>query len=203
MSTSQPIRDTQDLTALREFYLKDEPNMRNYVLICLGVNSALRISDLLELKWKDVYNFKDENFKKHLITYEKKTGKETWIAINENARNGLQEYMKFLKKISGEDYIFKGKNNGGHLSRSQAFRIIKHAAGELNLENGISCHSMRKTFGYYAWKYGTPPAVLMDIYNHSSYEITKRYLGIKQDDKDSVFLNVNLYYLLKENNKLN
>ena len=118
MSTSQPIRDTQDLTALREFYLKDEPNMRNYVLICLGVNSALRISDLLELKWKDVYNFKDENFKKHLITYEKKTGKETWIAINENARNGLQEYMKFLKKISGEDYIFKGKNNGGHLSRS-------------------------------------------------------------------------------------
>lgn len=192
MSTSQPIRDTQDLTALREFYLKDEPNMRNYVLICLGVNSALSISDLLELKWKDVYNFKDENFKKHLITYEKKTGKETWIAINENARNGLQEYMKFLKKISGEDYIFKGKNNGGHLSRSQAFRIIKHAAGELNLENGISCHSMRKTFGYYAWKCGTPPAVLMDIYNHSSYEITKRYLGIKQDDKDSVFLNVNL-----------
>lgn len=172
--------------------MKDEPNMRNYVLICLGVNSALRISDLLELKWKDVYNFKDENFKKHLITYEKKTGKETWIAINENARNGLQEYMKFLKKISGEDYIFKGKNNGGHLSRSQAFRIIKHAAGELNLENGISCHSMRKTFGYYAWKCGTPPAVLMDIYNHSSYEITKRYLGIKQDDKDSVFLNVNL-----------
>ena len=110
MSTSQPIRDTQDLTALREFYLKDEPNMRNYVLICLGVNSALRISDLLELKWKDVYNFKDENFKKHLITYEKKTGKETWIAINENARNCLQEYMKFLKKISGEDYIFEGKN---------------------------------------------------------------------------------------------
>ena len=73
------------------------------------VNSALRISDLLELKWKDVYNFKDENFKKHLITYEKKTGKETLIAINENARNGLQEYMKFLKKISSEDYIFKGK----------------------------------------------------------------------------------------------
>ena len=146
MSTSQPIRDTQDLTALREFYLKDEPNMRNYVLICLGVNSALRISDLLELKWKDVYNFKDENFKKHLIAYEKKTGKETLIAINENARNGLQEYMKFLKKISSEDYIFKGKYNGGHLSRSQAFRIIKHAAGELNLENGISCHSMRKTF---------------------------------------------------------
>ena len=51
---------------------------------------------------------------------------------------------------------------------------------------------MRKTFGYYAWKCGTPPAILMDIYNHSSYEITKRYLGIKQDDKDSVFFKVNI-----------
>ena len=47
MSTSQPIRDTQDLTALREFYLKDEPNMRNYVLICLGVNSALRMQEMV------------------------------------------------------------------------------------------------------------------------------------------------------------
>ena len=69
---------------------------------------------------------------------------------------------------------------------------VKQAAIALNMEAGISCHSMRKTFGYYAWKFGTQPAVLMDIYNHSSYEITKRYLGIKQDDKDSVFLNVNL-----------
>ena len=108
MSTSQPIRDTQDLTALREFYLKDEPNMRNYVLICLGVNSALRISDLLELKWKDVYNFKDENFKKHLIAYEKKTGKETWIAINENARNSKSSVScesLMLDDISRSDTI--------------------------------------------------------------------------------------------------
>lgn len=35
-------------------------------------------------------------------------------------------------------------------------------------------------------------AVLMEIYNHSSFEITKRYLGIEQDDKDSVFLEINL-----------
>lgn len=32
----------------------------------------------------------------------------------------------------------------------------------------------------------------MDIYNHSSYAITKRYLGIEQDDKDDVFLHLNL-----------
>ncbi len=100
--------------------------------------------------------------------------------------------MESLDDVTGEGYIFPGRYDNTALSRSQAFRIIKHAADILNLENGISCHSMRKTFGYYAWKCGTPPAILMDIYNHSSYEITKRYLGIKQDDKDSVFLKVNL-----------
>ena len=101
-------------------------------------------------------------------------------------------YMGSLKSVSGNDYIFTGKTKGTHLSRSQAFRIITHVAEALNMENGISCHSLRKTFGYYAWKYGTPPAMLREIYNHSSYEITKRYPGIKQDDRDNVFLKVNL-----------
>ena len=118
--------------------------------------------------------------------------KETRIAINDNIKQGLGMYMDSLYNIKKCDYIFNGQKKGKPLSRSQAFRIIKKAANELHMESGISCHSMRKTFGYYAWKCGTPPAILMDIYNHSSYEITRRYLGIKQDDKDSVFLNINL-----------
>lgn len=51
---------------------------------------------------------------------------------------------------------------------------------------------MRKTFGYHAWKQGIPPALLMDIYNHSSYRITKRYLGIEQDERDDIFLTIDI-----------
>ncbi len=192
MGTAQPIRNDNELEAFRKYYLEQKPNYRNYALICLGVNSALRISDILRLKWSDVYDTKNRGFKKHLIVIERKTGKENRIAINISTKNGLQMYLNSLYHFDENEYIFIGRNPHTHLCRSQAFRIIKQAAASLNMENGISCHSMRKTFGYYAWKYGTPPAVLMDIYNHSSYEITKRYLGIKQDDKDSVFLNVNL-----------
>lgn len=192
MGTSQPIRSLDELTAFRSYYLNKEVNLRNYMLICMGLNTALRISDMLQLKWGNVYDFDRKHYVKHIVVQEGKTGKETRIAINNNLIDAFEMYMGSLKSVSGNDYIFTGKTKGTHLSRSQAFRIITHVAEALNMENGISCHSLRKTFGYYAWKYGTPPAMLMEIYNHSSYEITKRYLGIKQDDRDNVFLKVNL-----------
>ena len=192
MGTSQPIRSLDELTAFRSYYLNKEVNLRNYMLICMGLNTALRISDMLQLKWGNVYDFDRKHYAKHIVVCEGKTGKETRIAINNNLIDAFEMYMGSLKSVSGNDYIFTGKTKGTHLSRSQAFRIITHVAEALSMENGISCHSLRKTFGYYAWKYGTPPAMLMEIYNHSSYEITKRYLGIKQDDRDNVFLKVNL-----------
>lgn len=193
MGTTQPIRDLEELSKLKNYYYENEPNLRNYALISLGLNTALRISDLLTLKWKDVYDFEEQHFRYHVVVTEKKTGKENRIALNQNARDALKIYQNSLEDLKKEHFLFGGRNRKTvPLSRSQAYRIIRHASEELHLEENISCHSMRKTFGYHAWKYGTPPVVLMEIFNHSSYEITKRYLGIEQDDKDSVFLEVNL-----------
>ena len=164
---------------------KQKPNNRTE-------KEMLYKAGLVLFEQSDVYDAKKRCFRKHIIITEKKTGKENRIAINSNTKMGLQIYLNSLHYFDVDEYIFAGQKEHSHLCRSQAFRIVKQAAQSLNMEDRISCHSMRKTFGYYAWKYGTQPAVLMDIYNHSSYEITKRYLGIKQDDKDSVFLSINL-----------
>ncbi len=127
-----------------------------------------------------------------LCIRERKTGKISVIALNSRIAAALHAYMKERCPAEGEFVFSRNTGRGEPLSRAQAYRIIRKAAAEtLHLPN-ISCHSMRKTFGCHAWKQGTPPALLMDIYNHSSYAHTRRYLGIDQDDRDSVFLEIML-----------
>ncbi|MDE7060660.1 MAG: tyrosine-type recombinase/integrase [Lachnospiraceae bacterium] len=192
MGTTEPIRDLDELERLKNYYLKEHPNMRNYALIHTGLNTALRISDILALRWKDVYNFERKQIQKYIIINEKKTGKRTCIAINQNLRHTIAIYMEEIEDPKPMDYLFEGRTPGTALCRSQAFRIIKRACADLSISCQVSCHSLRKTFGYQAYNAGVNPTMLMMIFNHSSFAVTKRYLGIDQDDKDQVFLSLNL-----------
>ena len=171
----------------------------NFLLIICGLNTALRISDILKLRWKDVYNENLLSFKSHIDVKEQKTGKKTTVFINKNLKEALASFLKDIIAKKGklcnvmEQFIFIGqKSTDKPISRIQAFRIISEAAEKCLISHKVSCHSLRKTFGYHAWKKGESPALLTSIYNHSSYKITTRYLGIEQDDRDEVFELVNL-----------
>lgn len=194
MSTTQPIRDPEKLHDFKEYYLAGKPSPRNYALCILGLNTALRISDILQLKWGNVYDFARGKYLSHISVVEHKTGKRNQIALNRTLIEALQNYYDSYQTAPlAEDYLFRSRKGANSpIGRSQAFRIIKEAACQSGLEQHVSCHSLRKTFGYYAWRQGIQPALLMDIYNHSSYRVTKHYLGIDQDDKDRVFLNISL-----------
>ena len=192
MGTTQPIRDRQELQNFSTYYKDEKPNLRNYALVVLGLNTALRISDLLHLRWNDLYDFEKLCFRDHLLIKEQKTGKRNRIAINEKAREAMQMYFNERNPAEDELIFSKRTNPYKPLSRSQAYRIVKDDANHTTSEEAVSCHSLRKTFGYFAWQEGVQPALLMDVFNHSSYAITKRYLGIEQDEKDLVYLNINI-----------
>lgn len=192
MGTTQPIRDRQELQNFSTYYKDEKPNLRNYALVVLGLNTALRISDLLHLRWNDLYDFEKLCFRDHLLIKEQKTGKRNRIAINEKAREAMQMYFNERNPAEDEFIFSKRTNPYKPLSRSQAYRIVKDDANHTTSEEAVSCHSLRKTFGYFAWQEGVQPALLMDVFNHSSYAITKRYLGIEQDEKDLVYLNINI-----------
>lgn len=192
MSTSQPLKNKEDIKNLKNYFY-EKMEYRNYALVTVGLNTALRISDILNLKWNDVYNEEKQDFYSHIYLTEQKTQKQTIILLNKAVKNALLLYKESLPNFQIENYIFCGrKGKEKPISRVQAFRIIKNAVHELGLEEHISCHSLRKTFGYQAWREGTEPALLMTIFNHSSYAITKRYLCIDQDDKDQLFSKINL-----------
>ena len=191
MNTTQPIRNTNDLDRIKNYYKKISPDSRNYLLIVLGLNTALRISDELSLKWEDVFDFSNGEFLTHVSLAEKKTGKAAYVYLNSQVLCALSDYKSCLPGINPHDYIFLSrKNKTMPITRVQAFRVIKKAVNHYSINDTISCHSLRKTFGYHAWKQGASPVVLMSIYNHSSYSITKRYLGIEQDDKDEIYKNI-------------
>ena len=89
MSTTQPIRNLENLERLKNYFLTECPNLRNYLLVHLSVNTALRISDILSLTWEDVYDFYHFTFREHLILTEKKTKKRKQIPLNENLVESL------------------------------------------------------------------------------------------------------------------
>lgn len=193
MSMTYPIRNEEELEQFKDYFLHVKPVYRNYALIVIGLNTAFRIGDLLNLKWKDVFNDKRECFREHICITEHKTGKERRVAINASVAETLRILRENAHCTDDVQYLFPSiRNSKLALSRSQAYRIIREAAEYAGLDEHISCHSLRKTFGYQAWKQGAQPAILMDIYNHSSYRITKRYLCIEQEDRDNVYLNIQL-----------
>ena len=189
MATTQPIRNKNQVRQLAEYYL-NRGYIRNYVLIILGVNTALRISDLLRLRWDDVYDFGQGSVRAYVEIVEQKTGKSKAIALNQSARNALTLFASQAAE-SGR-YLIENQRTGMAISRIQAYRLIRAAAEALEFQERVSCHSLRKTLGYHAWKKGVALAVIMEIYNHSSIAVTRRYLGVTQDDKDAVYLGLNL-----------
>ena len=184
MASTVPIRDSSQVNALLSHY-RNNGQYRNYLLITIGVHTALRISDILRLNTNQVYDFNKGTIHKTICIVEKKTGKWKGIALHKKIIHALNLYFEFAQPNNA---LFPNPLTGRAITRMQANRIVDEAAQAVGIPFKVSCHSLRKTFGYHSWVSGISPALLMEIYNHSSYDVTKRYLGISQDDQNAVYL---------------
>ncbi|MFC0417917.1 site-specific integrase [Cytobacillus solani] len=172
MKTVQPIRDIAMIAAMKDVLMKQ--HYRNYFLFVLGINTGLRISDLLALRVGDVRG------KSHIIITEQKTGKLKRFKIN----NELQQHIsKFTINKNTATYLFQSRRGQDRIHRVQAWKILNAAAQEVGLSE-IGTHTLRKTFGYHFYQKYKDVAVLQQIFNHSSPAVTMRYIGINQDIMD-------------------
>lgn len=144
------------------------------MLFLTGINSGLRISDILNLRVSDVK-------RSYFNIKEQKTSKTKRIAMTPSLQRELKDYVE-----GREDHEFLFKSREGvnkPIGRSMAYKILREAAEYVSLE-GIGTHTLRKTFGYHFYKQYKDPALLQEIFNHSSEDITLRYIGVNQDMMD-------------------
>lgn len=177
MTTVEPIRNKDDLKKV-EAILKKQ-GMRNLLFFTIGTNCGLRISDILALNVGDVRG------RTHIQIVEKKTGKFKKFPINSKLKPMFEEFTKG-RRADEPLFLTVFKNR---LERYAAYYIIRYACEEAGLQEKVGTHTMRKTFGYHHYKKYKDVAMLQKIFNHSSPQITLRYIGIEQDQIDESYTN--------------
>jgi len=173
MNYVESIRDLEKIKEMKELLKKR--SKRDCFLFMFGINTGLRISDILKLKVSDLKG------KDYLKINEVKTGKLKRFKINDYLRKEIDQYILNLKD---DDFLFPSRIGKKAISRVMIYKILNETGKKLGLEN-IGTHTMRKTFGYFFYKQTNDIALLQDLFNHSTPEITLRYIGITQEKLDS------------------
>lgn len=140
MQFVQPIRDKNKINEMKTELKKQ--GIRNYILFTMGINTGLRISDLIKLKVLDVMN-EDGTTKDHINITETKTQKTKRFKINDTLSRELKEYTKNMKMT---DCLFSSRNGiNKPMTRVQAYRILNNTGKKIGIEE-IGTHTLRKTF---------------------------------------------------------
>lgn len=182
----EPIKDRKQLQAVEDYLASY--SKRNQLIFVFGINTGLRVSDILGLNIEDVKN------KSYVEIREKKTGKYKRFPLNNKLKTLIREYLKVREKqysISEDEPLFLGKKHC-RLNRSQVYRFLNEACKELGININCGTHTMRKAFGYFFYKKFNDIALLQKILNHSSPSITLRYIGIAQEEIDVSYNNFEL-----------
>ena len=159
---------------------KDE-NYKMSLLIAIGCFTGLRISDILDLRWDQILNT-DE-----FTVIEKKTGKKRLIRLNPQLQKHIKECYQSIKPImDGSPILMSQKGTVFSIQRINVILKEIKAKYRLKIKN-FSCHSLRKTFGRQVYSMNSENSELalvklMELFNHSSVAITKRYLGLRQEE---------------------
>ena len=151
------------------------------LLIALGCFTGLRISDILALKWEQILSTEE------FTIIEKKTGKKRTLRLNPQLQQHVVECYEHIQPLGINAPILVSQK--GTIFTVQRINVIlKEVKRKYRLKvKNFSCHSLRKTFGRQVYNMNSDNSELalvklMELFNHSSLAITKRYLGLRQEE---------------------
>ena len=161
--------------------LAKDGNYKISLLIALGCFTGLRISDILALRWKQILHVEE------FTIIEKKTGKKRTLRLNPQLQQHVAECYEHIQPLGINAPILVSQK--GTIFTVQRINVIlKEVKRKYRLKvKNFSCHSLRKTFGRQVYNMNSENSELalvklMELFNHSSIAITKRYLGLRQEE---------------------
>jgi integrase len=176
--TTEPLKSLDEVQRVRAV-LDVDP--RGLALFSLGTNSALRASDILKLRRKDLRG-------NELFIREKKTGKLRRIALNEPTVAAINTYL--ATRADTHEWLFVGQR--GKMTHGYLGKLVRSwfAAAEIDAKN-VASHSMRKTFVRLNHEvFGVSLGTLMVALNHSTERQTLAYCGLTAEDVEKAYANV-------------
>lgn len=172
MNIVEPIREVEKIEEIHNYLM--QKSKRDALLFSFGIYSGLRISDILKFRVMDCMN-RTYNIR------EKKTRKQKILEWNPYL---YKEISEFIQDKKPNEFLFKSRQGyNTPITRVRAYQIITKACYACKVYN-VGTHTLRKTFGYHHYKRNKDVAILMDIFNHSSPDITLRYIGISNENSN-------------------
>ena len=178
-TTSDYLQWDSATTLVRKLYR--DKNYRISLLIGCGIFFGLRISDLLRLTWNMLLNSEAK-----FVLIEKKTGKRREVKINKEFQKHIKDCHTSLQIENMDEPCFLS-TKGKPYSVQWINHVLKELKDHYNLKiKHFSTHSLRKTFGRKVFESSDNAELalvkLMELFNHSCVSITKRYLGLRQEE---------------------
>jgi integrase len=170
---------------------------RNLTIFICGINIGLRCSDLVSLRWNDVYD-KDYNFlegKKITPKKTRRSNKHVLLKYNDDFKKTMDYYRHFCNIKDMNSYIFTSRE-GNHIEVDRVGQIIKKAAEEVGIKYNVNTHSMRKSFARLRYDNAKDKSKvlveLMKLFMHSSTKITMDYICISEDELEDLYNDVSI-----------
>lgn len=177
MNTCDPIRDIGAIELFKEELKRS--GSRDYMLAVLGMNSEMKMNDIINLQVRDVRGKTVITVRAAIARQENDADK---AAKEINLTEGLcDELERYTRNMSEDDYLFPSQKGGKPLNRSSVYSIVRKAADACKLNN-IGTISLKKTFAYHHYKQFHDLPYLQKLFHHDGLSETMRFIGMSEED---------------------
>lgn len=182
-----PIKDSNVLTEVQDTLLHNfRAGRRNYTIFQVGKATLLRVSDVMRLRWTDIFN-ENGTVRQNAFIHDKKNGKANLLYLKPIQTDLLTYQAWYQKQKLHSTWLFPSTQHPDrHITEKQFYKIMSKTGDLLGI-NYLGTHTMRKTGAYRVYTQSNYNiGLVMNLLNHSSEAMTLTYLGLDQASTENM-----------------